>query len=106
MLKVGGIWVSPIELEATLTEHPSVAECAVIGREDADGLTKPHVFVVLREVAAADGIAEELTAFARVRLEAYKRPRWVTLVAELPRTATGKLQRFRLRDLARAAFEA
>jgi benzoate-CoA ligase len=106
MLKVGGIWVSPVELEAALLEHPSVAECAVVGREDADGLTKPHAFVVLREAAVADGVAEEITAFARTRLEIYKRPRWVTVVAELPRTATGKIQRFRLRELAGTAPEA
>jgi benzoate-CoA ligase family protein len=98
MLKVGGIWVSPVELEAALTEHPSVLECAVVGREDADGLTKPHAFVVVREAAPTGDLAEELVAFARIRLEVYKRPRWVTLVTELPRTATGKVQRFRLRD--------
>jgi benzoate-CoA ligase len=98
MLKVGGIWVSPVELEAALTEHPSVLECAVIGREDADGLTKPHAYIVARDAAPHGGLAEELIAFARVRLEVYKRPRWVTLVSELPRTATGKVQRFRLRN--------
>jgi benzoate-CoA ligase family protein len=97
MLKVGGIWVSPVELEAALTEHPSVLECAVVGREDADGLTKPHAYVVARDEAPSVALAEELVAFARVRLEVYKRPRWVTLVTELPRTATGKVQRFRLR---------
>jgi benzoate-CoA ligase len=98
MLKVGGIWVSPVELEAALSEHPSVIECAVVGREDADGLTKPHAFVVVRDAPPSGDLADELVAFARVRLEVYKRPRWVTLVAELPRTATGKVQRFRLRE--------
>ena len=98
MLKVGGIWVSPVEVEAALTEHEAVLECAVVGREDADGLTKPHAYVVAREAAIRETLADELVAFARVRLEVYKRPRWVTLVAELPRTATGKVQRFRLRD--------
>ena len=69
---------------------------------DEDVLTKSHAFVVLRESAVRDGIGEVLTAFARVRLEAYKRPRWVMVAADLPRTASGKVQRFRLGELTRA----
>jgi benzoate-CoA ligase len=97
MLKVGGIWVSPVELEAALAAHAAVLECAVVGREDSDGLVKPHAFVVVRGDAAGPALADELTAFAKTHLEPYKRPRWVTFVPELPRTATGKIQRFRLR---------
>jgi benzoate-CoA ligase len=98
MLKVGGIWVSPVEVEAALVAHAAVLECAVIGREDADGLVKPHAFVAPRPGVAADGLPETLRAFARERLEPYKCPRWVTIVPELPKTATGKIQRFRLRE--------
>ncbi len=100
MLKVGGIWVSPVEVEAALTAHPMVLECAVVGEQDSDGLTKPHAFVALRARSEAPGLAEELKAFAKERLEAYKCPRWITFLAELPRTATGKLQRFLLRESA------
>ncbi len=98
MLKVGGIWVSPVEVEAALIAHPAVLECAVIGHEDADGLTKPHAFVALRPEVKSEGVAEALKAFAKERLEPYKSPRWVTFVTELPKTATGKIQRFLLRQ--------
>ncbi len=99
MLKVGGIWVSPVEVEGALVSHPSVLECAVVGRRDADGLVKPHAFVAARTGAPAEGLPEALRAFAKERLEPYKCPRWITIVAELPKTATGKIQRFRLREL-------
>ncbi len=101
MLKVGGIWVSPVEVESALMAHASVLECAVIGREDADGLVKPHAFVAPSPGTAADGLAEMLRAFAKERLEPYKCPRWITLVDELPKTATGKIRRFQLRERAR-----
>jgi 4-hydroxybenzoate-CoA ligase len=97
MLKVGGQWVSPVEVEAALIAHPAVLECAVIGEEDSDGLVKPRAFVALRDQAQPPGIAEALLAFACERLEAYKRPRWITFVPELPKTATGKIQRYLLR---------
>jgi len=100
MLKVGGIWVSPVEVEAALVSHPSVLECAVVGRRDSDGLVKPHAFVAARPGTPAEGLPEALRAFAKERLEPYKCPRWVTIVAELPKTATGKIQRFRLRESA------
>lgn len=99
MLKVGGIYVSPFEVEAALAQHPSVLEAAVIGVTDADQLVKPKAFVVLRPgVAWRDGMAAELQAFVKSRLAPYKYPRQIECVDELPKTATGKIQRFRLRQ--------
>jgi benzoate-CoA ligase len=99
MLKVGGMWVSPIEVEQTLVEHPAVHECAVAGREDGDRLTKPCAFVVPAANVAADALlASELQAYVGERLPGYKRPRWIEFVRELPKTPTGKIQRFRLRE--------
>jgi acyl-coenzyme A synthetase/AMP-(fatty) acid ligase len=101
MLKVGGLWVSPVEVESALIAHEAVLECGVIGHEDHDGLIKPMAFVVLRDGASASpDLAKALQQFVRERLAEYKRPRWVEFVTELPKTATGKIQRFRLRDLA------
>jgi benzoate-CoA ligase len=101
MLKVGGLWVSPIEVENALVAHDAVQECGVVGREDRDTLIKPMAFVVLRGgVEGSAALASELQQFVRTRLAEYKRPRWVEFVPELPRTATGKLQRFKLRQLA------
>jgi benzoate-CoA ligase len=96
MLKVGGIWVSPFEVEATLVQHPSVLEAAVIGAPDADGLVKTKAYVVLKEGASAD--EGELQRFVKDRLAPYKYPRAIAFVADLPKTATGKIQRFRLRE--------
>lgn len=104
MLKVGGIWVSPVELEHTLIEHPAVQACGVTGRADRDGLIKPIAFVVARVPNAGAALASELQQFARDRLAPYKRPRWVEFVDSLPTTATGKLQRFKLRERAKAAL--
>ena len=101
MLKVGGIWVSPVEVENTLIGHPAVLEAGVIGREDDDGLIKPKACVVLAEGhEGSDALAEELTEFVREKIAAYKRPRWYEFVDALPKTATGKIQRFRLREKA------
>ena len=101
MLKVGGLWVSPIEVENVLAGHPAVQECGVVGREDHDTLVKPMAFVVLRPGHdASPPLAVELQQFVRSQLAEYKRPRWVAFVAELPKTATGKIQRYRLRELA------
>src|SRR6266571_2222616 len=98
MLKVGGIWVAPVEVEAALVRHPAVLEAAVVGSEDADGLVKPKAFVVLKEPAdAGDALAEELKAFVKDKIAAYKYPRWIAFLSELPKTATGKIQRFKLR---------
>jgi benzoate-CoA ligase len=99
MLKVGGIWVSPAEVEHLLLEHPAVEACAVTGREDGDGLVKPMAHVVLRSgYDAGSDLGQELQQFARQRLAEYKRPRWIEFVDALPVTATGKIQRFRLRE--------
>ena len=97
MLKVGGIWVSPIEVEATLIKHPAVLEAAVIGKEDTDRLVKPKAFVVLKEPAGGGALADELKAFVKDKIAPYKYPRWIEFVPELPKTATGKIQRFKLR---------
>lgn len=97
MLKVGGIWCSPFEIEACLIAHPDVLEAAVIGRADRDGLVKPAAFVVPSGEDAADGLSDQLKAFVKSRLAPYKYPRWVTIVDSLPKTATGKIQRYRLR---------
>ena len=99
MLKVGGIWVSPVEIENTLLEHPAVQEAGVVGREDQDRLLKPAAYVVLKAgVESSAGLARELQDFVRSRIADYKRPRWVEFVAELPKTATGKIQRYKLRS--------
>jgi benzoate-CoA ligase len=101
MLKVGGQWVSPIEVETALLAHAAVHECAVVAREDADALIKPMAFVVLRAgVEASPALAVELQQFVRETLPEYKRPRWVEFLPALPRTPTGKLQRFKLRPSA------
>jgi benzoate-CoA ligase family protein len=98
MLKVGGIWVSPVEVEATLVKHPAVLEAAVVGHEDQDRLVKPRAFVVLKEPESASAaLAQDLQAFVKARIAPYKYPRWVEFVPELPKTATGKIQRFKLR---------
>jgi len=98
MLKVGGIWVSPVEVEATLIKHPAVLEVAVVGKEDSDRLVKPQAFVVLKEPAGATAaLADELKGFVRDKIAPYKYPRWIEFVSDLPKTATGKIQRFKLR---------
>lgn len=98
MLKVGGLWVSPIEVERVLMEHEAIHECAVIGRTDADNLVKPMAFVVLRDGTAGTAeLAAAIQAFVRSRLAEYKRPRWVHFLDGLPKTPTGKVQRFKLR---------
>ncbi len=101
MLKVSGIYVSPFEVEATLVQHPAVLECAVIGKEDEDGLTKTKAFVVLKPGHQVDEAT--LKAFVKERLAPYKYPRFIEFLPDLPKTATGKIQRFRLRELERKA---
>ncbi|WP_205633760.1 benzoate-CoA ligase family protein [Labilithrix luteola] len=98
MLKVGGIWVSPFEVESALAAHDAVLEAAVVGDADADGLVKPRAFVVLK--GGREGSPEleaELKAFVKGNLAPYKYPRWVVFLSELPKTATGKIQRYKLR---------
>jgi len=98
MLKVGGIWCSPVEVENCLIGHPAVLEAAVVGHADADGLTKPKAIVVLKQAGGGGAaLTEELMALCKKTLAPYKYPRWVEYVSELPKTATGKIQRFRLR---------
>jgi benzoate-CoA ligase len=99
MLKVGGIWVSPVEVEGVIASHPAVLECAVVGERDDDGLVKAHAYVTLRPAAAASvDLEAAIKDYARAELAPYKCPRRVTVVPELPKTATGKTQRYRLRD--------
>lgn len=100
MLKVGGIWVSPVEVESILMQHPAVLESAVVGVADADGLIKPKAFVVLKDPSTADPdkLGAELRRFVKSRAAVYKYPRWVQFVPKLPKTHTGKIQRFKLRD--------
>ena len=101
MLKVGGIYVSPIEVEAALITHPAVLEAAVIGKEDDEHLTKPVAYVVLKSGnQRSDTLAEELRQHVKSQLAPWKYPRWVEFIDELPKTATGKIQRFKLRALA------
>lgn len=98
MLKVGGMWCSPIEIEAHLLRHPNVREVAVVGRKDEDSMIKPEAFVVLKEANDPDEkIAEDMKQFCKKGLAGYKYPRWFNFVEDLPKTTTGKIQRFRLR---------
>ncbi|GAC1343714.1 MAG: benzoate-CoA ligase family protein [Myxococcales bacterium] len=99
MIKAGGIWVSPAEVESALMGHDRVLEAAVVGAADAEGLIKPKAFVVLKPGGAvpSPALAAELQAFVKTRLAAYKYPRWIEFVDALPKTATGKIQRFKLR---------
>jgi benzoate-CoA ligase len=99
LFKVHGLWLSPAEVESTLIAHPAVLEAAVIARDDEAGLAKPAAYVVVKkEVAPSEQLARELQDFVAERIGGYKRPRWVEFLHELPKTATGKLQRFKLRD--------
>lgn len=98
MLKVGGIYVSPFEVEACLMTHAAILEAAVIGVADSDGLIKPKAYVVLKPGQQAT--AETLQAHVKAKLAPYKYPRWIAFVPELPKTATGKIQRFKLRAAA------
>ena len=98
MLKVGGIWCSPFEIEARLIEHPQVLEAAIVGRADDDGLIKPEAHIVLKRADdAGPGLEDALRRHCKEGLAPYKFPRWFNFVAELPKTATGKIQRFKLR---------
>ena len=101
MLKCSGAWISPIEIESVLIEHPAVQEAAVVGREDNDQLLKPAAYVILRNgTSSTPALARELQEFVINRLPIFKRPRWVEFVDDLPKTATGKLQRYKLREKA------
>ena len=99
MLKVSGMWVSPVEVENTLVAHEAVLEAAVVGLQDSDGLVKSKAYVVLKdEYTASAALEDELKNFVKEKIAPYKHPRWIEFVQELPKTATGKIQRFRLRQ--------
>lgn len=99
LFKVNGRWLSPTEVESSLLEHPAVREAAVIARDDENGLTKPAAYVVIKPDCGPSGaLADELQDWVAQKLGGHKRPRWVEFLPELPKTATGKLQRFKLRE--------
>jgi benzoate-CoA ligase len=100
LFKVNGLWLSPTEVESVLISHASVREAAVVAREDGDGLIKPAAYVVLNDGSRASApLAQELRDLVAQKIGGYKRPRWIEFVAEIPKTATGKLQRFKLREM-------
>jgi 4-hydroxybenzoate-CoA ligase len=98
MFKVSGIWVSPFEVEAALIDHPSVLEAAVVPKADPDGLLKPKAFVVLKPGASPEGLPGELKEQVKAAIGQWKYPRWIEFIDALPKTATGKIQRFKLRE--------
>jgi 4-hydroxybenzoate-CoA ligase len=98
MFKVSGIWVSPFEVESALITHPAVLEAAVVPEADPDGLLKPKAFVVLRADAKTDDLYEALKEHVKQKIGVWKYPRWIDVVESLPKTATGKIQRFKLRN--------
>ena len=98
MFKVSGIWVSPFEIEQALIEHPSILEAAVVSHRDDEGLEKPKAYVVLNNASKADAQVDELKEFVKEKIGKWKYPRWVDVVDDLPKTATGKIQRFKLRQ--------
>ncbi|MEP6883226.1 MAG: benzoate-CoA ligase family protein [Gammaproteobacteria bacterium] len=105
MLKVSGIYVSPSEVESALISHEAVLEAAVVGREDQDGLVKPIAYIVVKSSVNADeALSTELKLHVKTRLAPYKYPRWIEFRNELPKTATGKIQRFKLRERAPASL--
>jgi len=99
MLKVGGIWVSPIEVEDTLVSHPAVLEAAVVAKKDEHNLIKPKAYVVLRRGhKPSEKLSKDIQAFVKKNIASYKYPRWIEFVKDLPKTDTGKIQRYKLRD--------
>jgi 4-hydroxybenzoate-CoA ligase len=98
MFKVSGIWVSPFEVETAVASHPAVLEAAVVPHEDEEGLLKPKAFIVLKEGFGREGIEDSLKEHVKANVGMWKYPRWVEVVEALPKTATGKIQRFKLRD--------
>jgi acyl-coenzyme A synthetase/AMP-(fatty) acid ligase len=100
LFKVNGRWLSPAEVESALIAHPAIREAAVVARDDESGLTKAVAYVVVNEeFAASDELTRELQNWVAEKIGAYKRPRWIEYLPELPKTATGKLQRYKLREL-------
>jgi 4-hydroxybenzoate-CoA ligase len=105
MFKVGGIWVAPFEIEQALISHPSVLEAAIVSHKDDDGLEKPKAYVVLKAGADEAHIAEALKTHVMEKIGKWKYPRWIEIIDELPKTATGKIQRFKLRELHGVEYE-
>ncbi|MEA2834536.1 MAG: 4-hydroxybenzoate-CoA ligase [Methylobacteriaceae bacterium] len=103
MFKVSGIWVSPFEVENALVSHPSVLEAAVIPAADGDGLLKPKAFIVLKGAEATSALDDDLKEHVKRSIGPWKYPRWIEVVDELPKTATGKIQRFKLREISNVA---
>jgi benzoate-CoA ligase family protein len=100
LFKVSGRWLSPTEVESALIAHPAIREAAVVARDDESGLTKVAAYVVLNhEFTAGDPLTQELKDWVAEKIGAYKHPRWIEYLAELPKTATGKVQRYKLREL-------
>ena len=98
MLKVSGIYVSPVEVEGALISHEAVLEAAVVGHDDDNQLAKPKAYVVLKSGhTASDALKSALQQHVKDKLAPYKYPRWIEFINELPKTATGKIQRFKLR---------
>jgi benzoate-CoA ligase len=99
MLRVGGKWLAPQEVEHTLNQHEAVAESAVVGYQDKDDLIKPYAFVVLKpDVLPSDKLEEEIKQFVKDRIAAYKYPRWIKFADSIPKTSGGKVQRFVLQE--------
>ena len=98
MLKVGGVWVSPAEVESCILELEQILQVAVVGAEDAEGLVKPKAYVVLANPEHSVNVETEVQDHVRARLAPFKYPRWVEVVEELPQTATGKIKRYLLRS--------
>lgn len=98
MFKVSGIWLSPFEVEGALVSHPAVLEAAVVAARDDDDLEKPKAFIVLQSGVADDALMAELKEHVKTKVGKWKYPRWIEVVTELPKTATGKIQRFKLRE--------
>ncbi|MFH1487914.1 MAG: benzoate-CoA ligase family protein, partial [Pseudomonadota bacterium] len=99
MLRVGGKWLAPREVENTLNQHPALAESAVVGYKDEDELIKPYAFLVLKTgYSPSEQLEEEIKAFVKDKIAVYKYPRWIEFIHELPRTVGGKIQRFLLQE--------
>ena len=99
MLRVGGKWLSPMEVEGAINAHPAVLESAVVGYQDEDALIKPYAFVVLEpSQSASSALKEEIKGFVKEKISLYKYPRWIDFLSELPKTSGGKIQRFILQE--------
>jgi benzoate-CoA ligase family protein len=106
LFKVNGLWLSPAEVESALISSPAVREAAVVARQDHDGFTKPAAYIVLNaKFAPSEQLAQELQELVHQKIGGYKRPRWIEFLPEIPKTATGKLQRFKLREMQERAAE-